>query len=87
MAINQQHRRAARIKTVQPDFRGGLPQLSFSIRQFMAHSGMGRSQIYECLRNGKLKAIKIGARTFIPAAAAHKLIASAKPATFSPASG
>lgn len=51
----------AQITANQNDVLGGL-----SIHDFVKWSGLGRTQVYEELRSGRLKARKCGRRTIIP---------------------
>lgn len=51
----------------------GAP-LAYSIKEASRALSLGRTSIYQLIAAGKLEAIKIGARTLIPAAALHKLL-------------
>lgn len=42
-------------------------RLSYSISRFSDESDLGRTTIYEEIKTGRLKAIKVGARTLITA--------------------
>jgi excisionase family DNA binding protein len=41
------------------------PQLGFSIKEAVFASGLGRDMIYAAIRDGQLKARKVGRRTLI----------------------
>ena len=55
------------------DTASGAP-LAYSIKEASRATSLGRTRIYQLISAGKLEAIKIGARTLIPAAALHKLL-------------
>ena len=46
------------------------PRLAWGVDDFAATIGIGRSKVYEEIRDGKLRAKKLGARTLITADAA-----------------
>ncbi|MCC0004179.1 MAG: helix-turn-helix domain-containing protein [Methylobacteriaceae bacterium] len=61
---------------VKPDLT--LPQrLAYPVNDFCTAIGIGRSKLYELRAQGKIKTIKIGGRTLIPASEGHRLIAEA----------
>lgn len=51
----------------------GAP-LAYSINEAIRATSLGRTRLYQLISEGKLKAIKIGNRTLIPASALHKLL-------------
>jgi excisionase family DNA binding protein len=42
-------------------------RLGYSVGEFAENVGCSRQHIYHCIRDGKIHAVKIGARTIIPA--------------------
>ena len=48
----------------------------YSVQEFCQRNNMSRSGLYNLLRDGKLKAVKIGARTMIPAEAERAFLDS-----------
>lgn len=52
-----------------------LPKLAYSIREACQASSLGRTTIYNHIAAGRLRAVHVGGRTVIPAAALHALIA------------
>jgi predicted DNA-binding transcriptional regulator AlpA len=50
------------------------PPLALSLRDFIRTVPISRSGAYNLIREGKLKAVKIGGRTVIPYAEAQRLI-------------
>lgn len=56
---------------------GQQAPLAYSIPDFAKVTSLSRSGIYNLIRDGKLKAIKIGGRTIIPCAEANRLITGA----------
>jgi excisionase family DNA binding protein len=53
------------------------PKLAYSIAEAASAISLGRSRIYELLKEGKLESRKIGKRTVIPAASLHRLLEAA----------
>lgn len=51
------------------------PKLGYSIREACEASSLGRTTLYEHIRAKRLKAVRIGGRTVIPADSLHALIA------------
>ena len=51
------------------------PKIAYSIREACHASSLGRSTIYSHIAAGRLRAVRIGGRTIIPAEALHSLIA------------
>ncbi len=54
-----------------------MQQLAYRINDFSKVSGLGRTSIYELIKTGQVKAIKIAGRTLIPASEAQRLIQEA----------
>ena len=54
--------------------REGHSLLAYSVEEFCALSGLGRSFLYEAIRNGDLKARKAGRRTLILSAEAQRYL-------------
>lgn len=52
-----------------------LPKLAYSIREACEASSLGRTTIYNHISAGRLRVVRIGGRTIIPAEALHTLIA------------
>ena len=52
-----------------------LPKLAYSIREACAASSLSRTTIYLNISKGRLKAVRIGGRTVIPAESLNALIA------------
>ena len=53
-----------------------LPRLAYSIREACEASSLGRTTIYAHIKAGRLKAVRVGARTIIPAHSLHALLGS-----------
>lgn len=51
-----------------------LPKLAFSIREACAASSLGKTTLYTHINSGRLKAIRVGGRTLIPAESLHALL-------------
>lgn len=49
-------------------------KLAFSIKEACAASSLGRTTIYAHIASGRLRAIRIGGRTLIPASSLRALI-------------
>lgn len=54
-----------------------MQPLAYRVNDFAKASGLGRTSIYELIKDGKLKAVKIAGRTLIPAAEAQRLFGEA----------
>jgi excisionase family DNA binding protein len=50
------------------------PKLAYSIREAMHASSLGKTTMYDLIKEGKLQAVRIGGRTVIPAESLHALI-------------
>jgi excisionase family DNA binding protein len=48
--------------------------LAYSIKQACAISSLGRTKIYALIAQGRLKAVRVGSRTIIPAESLRLLI-------------
>jgi excisionase family DNA binding protein len=53
-------------------------KLAYSIQEAMHASSLGRTKVYDLIKEGKLQAVRIGGRTLIPAESLHALISGAK---------
>jgi excisionase family DNA binding protein len=51
------------------------PKIAYSIKEAVAASSLGRTTIYAHIAARRLKAVRIGGRTVIPADSLHALIA------------
>ncbi|WP_397583941.1 helix-turn-helix domain-containing protein [Sphingorhabdus sp.] len=51
------------------------PKLGYSIREACQASSLGRTTIYKAISTGRLRAVRVGGRTIIPAESLHTLIA------------
>ena len=47
----------------------------FSVDQAAAVLGIGRTNVYALMRDGKLRSVKVGGRRLIPRAAVHDFVA------------
>lgn len=56
-----------------------LPKLAFSIREACAASSLGKTTLYTHINSGRLKAIRVGGRTLIPAESLHALLNGQEP--------
>lgn len=52
-----------------------VPKIGYSIREACQASSLGRTTIYNHIANGRLRAVRIGGRTIIPAEALQALVA------------
>lgn len=50
------------------------PKVGYSIREACQASSLGRSTIYRHIATGRLRAVRVGGRTIIPADALHALV-------------
>ncbi len=50
------------------------PPLAYSIKEAMHVTSLGRTHIFNLIKDGKLKVVKIGSRTLIPAESLRRLI-------------
>lgn len=51
-----------------------IPPLAYSIKEACAASSLGRTSIYAHIAAGRLRAVRIGGRTIIPADSLHALL-------------
>jgi len=49
-------------------------KIGYSIREACRASSLGRTTIYHHISTGRLRAVRVGGRTIIPAEALHALI-------------
>jgi hypothetical protein len=66
------HRRVERLGNVPANSK-----LAYTIEEFVAASGLGRTSTYKLINANLLKIIKIGRRTLITAHSAHELLGGA----------
>jgi excisionase family DNA binding protein len=45
-----------------------IPKAAYSIAEFCLALGIGRTTAFEAIKTGRIKALKVGTRTIIPAA-------------------
>jgi excisionase family DNA binding protein len=50
------------------------PPLAYSIKEACAASSLGKTSLYAHIAAGRLKAIRLGGRTIIPADSLHALL-------------
>jgi excisionase family DNA binding protein len=48
--------------------------IAFSMKEASAVSSIGRTSLYQLIKNGKLEAVKVGRRTLVNAASLRHLI-------------
>ena len=51
-----------------------MDKLAYRITEAVEVSGIGRTKLYEEIREGRLEVIKVGTRTLIPRAALENLL-------------
>jgi len=51
-----------------------IPKLAYSIRETVTASSLGRTTIYAHIASGRLRAVRVGGRTLIPAESLRALI-------------
>ena len=51
------------------------PKIGYSIREACQASSLGRTTLYNHISAGRLRAVRVGGRTIIPAESLHALIA------------
>ncbi len=54
-----------------------MQPIAYRINDFSKVSGLGRTSIYELIKTGELKAVKVAGRTLIPASEGQRLIQEA----------
>ncbi|MCJ2092210.1 MULTISPECIES: excisionase family DNA-binding protein [unclassified Methylobacterium] len=60
----------------QGDLRASTEKLCFTLMEACFSTGLGRSTIYQLVKDKKLRAIKAGNRTLIPADSLRSYLAS-----------
>lgn len=50
------------------------PKIGYSIREACQASSLGRTTLYNHISAGRLRAVRVGGRTIIPAESLHALI-------------
>jgi excisionase family DNA binding protein len=50
------------------------PKLAYSIREGVAATSLSKTTLYAMIAAGKLRAVRVGGRTVIPAESLHALI-------------
>jgi excisionase family DNA binding protein len=50
------------------------PKIAYSVKEACKASSLGRTSIYAHISAGRLKAVRVGGRTIIPAESLHTLI-------------
>jgi excisionase family DNA binding protein len=50
------------------------PKVGYSIREACQASSLSKSTLYNHIAAGRLRAVRVGGRTIIPAAALHALV-------------
>ena len=63
-------------------FEPPLPIALLNIRAACQRLGIGRSRVYELLRDGELRAVKLGARTLVTSDSVENFIERLPPARF-----
>jgi excisionase family DNA binding protein len=59
----------------KPQLKRSLPHL-LAIKQVIYELGIGRTAVYELIKDGKLRTVTIGRRRLVPLAAMDEFIAS-----------
>lgn len=59
-------------------------RLAYTVNEALEATGLGRTTLYRLIAEGKLKAIKVGERTLIPAESLRSLIDNAPHLTRDP---
>ncbi|MDC7675414.1 helix-turn-helix domain-containing protein [Asticcacaulis machinosus] len=54
-----------------------MPPVSYTIKDFCAVTGLGKTTVYERIKTGEIKAITLFGRRLIPATEAKRLIEAA----------
>jgi excisionase family DNA binding protein len=52
-----------------------LKPLAYQVSSFCRQIGIGRSLFYDLVKRGKIRTVKVGGRTLIPATEAERLLA------------
>lgn len=64
-----------------PNQTGSTERIAYGVEEFAELMGIGRTTAFNLIREGRVKAVKLGARTLIPASEAKALIAALSAAT------
>lgn len=62
------------MRRTPPDLGGGLPPLSVRISDACRMTGIGRSKLYELIKDGAVEVIKVGAITLVPMSSIQALL-------------
>lgn len=54
--------------------RSDLQPLTYSVNDAAAVSSLGRTRLYELIKDGTLEIVKVGSRTLIKATSLHRLL-------------
>lgn len=54
--------------------KNNTPKVGYSIREACQASSLSKSSVYNHIAAGRLRAVRVGGRTIIPAASLHALI-------------
>lgn len=57
-----------------PTADSALPKIAYSIREACQVSSLGRTTLYAHIAAGRLRAVRVGGRTVIPAESLHALM-------------
>jgi len=55
--------------------QNGTPKIGYSIREACQASSLGRTTLYNHISAGRLRVVRVGGRTIIPADALRELLA------------
>jgi excisionase family DNA binding protein len=58
----------------QPSQPVPLARIGYRVNDFCAVTGIGRTSLYELIRDGKIKTVRIAGRRIIPASEAERLL-------------
>jgi excisionase family DNA binding protein len=61
-------------------FGGTSDKLAYGVAEAVRAAGVGRTTLYEAMSSGQLRAVKMGARTLIPASELRRFIDMLPPA-------
>ena len=65
-----------KVQAPQGDLRASTEKLAYTVPEALYATGLGRSTIYLLISEKKLRTIKVGARTLIPADSLRGFLAS-----------
>lgn len=57
-----------------PTVKQDAPKIGYSVKEACQASSLGRTTLYSHITSGRLRAVRVGGRTIIPAEALHALI-------------